>query len=168
MAIHRFLEMKLKWVSTDLKLSSKDFEGFAGSIRTPGLGNACLASLFGAAYYTRITPWITPQTHNPFGVAAPEATIDESIPNVDSDQTMAAPGGLQRSQAYFSLGGLSGSRRSWPRAATRALLPHVGAVEIDPLTEDQTDNEKDEIIQQLTEPSPHLSNAQVTKANLEQ
>ena len=46
--------------------------------------------------------------------------------------------------------------------------PDVWAVEIDPLTEDQTDNQKDEKTQQLTEPSPHLSNTQVTNANLEQ
>ena len=94
--------------------------GFHGIHKNPQSGQRLPSVAFAAPYYTGITPWITPQTPNPVGVAAPQATIDESIANVDSDQTMAAPGGLQRSQAYFLLGGLSGSRRSWPRAATRA------------------------------------------------
>ena len=37
----------------------------------PQSGQCLPGVAFGVPYYTGITPWITPQTPNPFGVAAP-------------------------------------------------------------------------------------------------
>ena len=62
---------------------------------------------------------------------------------------------------------LAHSCNSRPAPTRRGPGQCVLIAEIDNLTKDRIDNEKDEIIQLLTEPSPHLSNTQVTNANLE-